>query len=132
MLWSYPHTTMWLTYSLMRNCSSRTLTTLLTRLDPTMPANRARVNMPATIIAAPTRRPSPVTGAMSPNPTVVVVTSAHHMPSRSVVMSGLSLTSTRYMLVPPSSVATPRTPNARANSTPFSSNACKTMANGLR
>ena len=106
--------------------------TLLTRLDPTMPANSARVNMPATIITAPMRRPSPVTGAMSPNPTVVVVTSAHHRPSMSVSRSGLSLASTRYMLDPPSSVAVPRTPNARMNSTPFSSNACRTMANGLR
>ena len=87
--------------------------------------------MPATIITAPTMRPSPVTGAMSPNPTVVVVTSAHHIPSRSVAMSGLSRTSTRYMLVPPSRVAAPRTPNASVNSTPFSSNACRRIANGL-
>ena len=116
----------------MRNCSSRTLTTLLTRLDPTMPANSASVNMPATIITAPMRRPSPVTGEMSPKPTVVVVTSAHHMPSSSVAMLGLSRASTRYMLVPPSRVATPRTPKASVNSTPFSSNACRTMANGLR
>ena len=47
-------------------------------------------------------------------------------------MSGLSRTSTRYMLVPPARVAIPRTPKASVNSTPFSSNACRKMANGLR
>ena len=53
----------------------------LTRLDPTMPANSASVNIPPTIITAPTIRPSIVTGVMSPKPTVVTVTSAHQTPS---------------------------------------------------
>ena len=40
----------------------------VTRLEPTIPANRARVNIPATIRTAPTILPSGVTGVMSPNP----------------------------------------------------------------
>ena len=60
-----------------------------------MPAKSASVNMPATISTAPMMRPSRVSGEMSPNPTVVIVTSAHQSASKIELTLGFSFTSTR-------------------------------------
>ena len=42
--------------------------------------------MPTTMSATATRRPVPVTGNVSPYPTVVTVVAAHHSASANVVM----------------------------------------------
>ena len=53
------------------------------------PANAEKVAIPANIITMPAARPARVTGVMSPYPTVVAVTSAHHAASNRLVTFGL-------------------------------------------
>ena len=64
---------------LIKNCSSRMDIIALTRLEPTMPANIASVNMPPTMIVAPIARPtarsrrSPVVRVHEPGEDVMVL-----------------------------------------------------------
>ena len=73
-----------------------------------MPAKRAKVNIPTIIKTLPMTRPSGLIGLMSPKPTVVKVTKAHHNPSTSSLMLGLRRCSTKNIEVPPTNVETPK------------------------
>lgn len=52
----------------------------MAKLDTMTGTGRAMVSTPARAQSAPTNIPTYVLGAMSPYPTVVIVTSAHHKP----------------------------------------------------
>ena len=97
---------------------------------PTIPANSAKMNIPEIINTPPTIRPSPVTGAMSPKPTVVNVTKAHQYPSAMRSSPGLTRPSIKKSVVPPTKVPSPNSPNAKLNRSALSRKACMTLRSG--